>query len=421
MNCILKRPYGYTLIFMLGCGFLLTSCGDSGNDNTPQGPVPVIESFSPKEGPVETEVTITGTNFSNITSENEVFFNEVQASVISVAETEIKVEVPEGATTGKITIKVNDATAASAEDFTVTVNPWVSKKSFPGGGRNSAVAFSIGGKGYIGLGESVSTFFKDFWEYDPSANTWTQQADFPGEGRMGAVAFSIGSKVYVGTGKGESGNLFKDFWEYDPATDTWTQKADFGGEARYAAVAFSIGDKGYVGCGDPSGSWGATDFWEYDPATDTWTQKADFGGSKRYGAVGFAVGGKGYIGTGGLGDLQKDFWEYDPAKDTWVQKADFGGGIRSGAVAFVIGDKAYVGTGHVDLNRNGAKDFWKFDPAANTWVQVTDFFGGEETWFGTEDGNRTGASAFVIGTKGYVGIGDGNMHSRSDLWEYNPE
>jgi len=41
---------------------------------------------------------------------------------------------------------------------------------------------------------------KDFWEYDPVANTWTQKADFGGTTRQRAVGFSIGGKGYIGLG-----------------------------------------------------------------------------------------------------------------------------------------------------------------------------------------------------------------------------
>jgi hypothetical protein len=57
---------------------------------------------------------------------------------------------------------------------------------------------------------------KDFWEYDPVTNAWTQRADFGGTGRSGAVGFSIGSKGYIGIG-GDSNNAFlNDFWVYTP-------------------------------------------------------------------------------------------------------------------------------------------------------------------------------------------------------------
>jgi N-acetylneuraminic acid mutarotase len=289
---------------------------------------------------------------------------------------------------------------------------WTKKADFGGSARRGAVGFSIGSKGYIGMGDegNYSLSKKDFWEYDPAANTWTQKADFGGTARSNTVGFSIGSKGYIGTG-GDS----KDFWEYDPAANAWTQKADCGGGWRSVAIGFSIGSKGYIGTGiDTSVSPGIyrKDLWEYDPAADTWTQKADLGGTARILAVGFSIGSKGYIGTGvievGPGSFAsvKDFWEYDPAADAWTQKADFGGTGRSSAVGFSIGSKGYIGTGG-----SGSKDFWEYDPAANAWTQKADFGGTA----------RSRAKGFSIGNKGYIGTGwDGSSVVYRDFWEYDP-
>jgi hypothetical protein len=79
-----------------------------------------------------------------------------------------------------------------------------------------AAGFSIGNKGYIGTGET-DIFYKDFWEFDPTANTWSQKSDFGGGTRNQAAGFSIGSKGYIGTGCVGS-ECFRDFWEYTPAT-----------------------------------------------------------------------------------------------------------------------------------------------------------------------------------------------------------
>ncbi|MGN6193740.1 MAG: hypothetical protein ACTHOB_02305, partial [Ginsengibacter sp.] len=51
----------------------------------------------------------------------------------------------------------------------------------------------------------------------------------PGSGREFAIAFSINGKRYFGLGYGDPSRLNPegaDFWEYDPATDEWTQKHD---------------------------------------------------------------------------------------------------------------------------------------------------------------------------------------------------
>jgi len=143
--------------------------------------------------------------------------------------------------------------------------------------------------------------------------TWTQKSDVGGTARLAGVGFSIGGKGYIGTGDSHGYGRKKDFWEYDPSTNAWTQKADFGGKERYMAVGFSIGSKGYIGTGLDGFGFYKNDFWEFDPVTNSWTQKADVGGSVRDLAVGFSIDSKGYIGTGNVGGTYfNDFWEYTP-------------------------------------------------------------------------------------------------------------
>jgi N-acetylneuraminic acid mutarotase len=245
-------------------------------------------------------------------------------------------------------------------EYDPSTNAWTQKADFGGKARAYATGFSIGSKGYIGTGgvsNRPNGIFNDFWEYDPATNAWTRKADFGGTARETAVGFSIDGKGYIGTGDSGNGFPFSDFWEYDPSKDAWTRKADFGGGARHGAVGFSIGTKGYVGLGGYH-----EDFWEYDPGMDTWTQKADFGGGVKYDVTGFSIGSKGYIGTGAYdpGIPSYDFWEYDPAADTWTRKADFGGKAREDAVGFSIGNKGYIGTG--GSYPYASKDFWEYTP-----------------------------------------------------------
>ena len=119
-----------------------------------------------------------------------------------------------------------------------------------------------------------------------TANTWAQMRNIS-IARSGNVGFSIGTKGYMGLGTTNSG-VTNDFWEYNPIADTWTQKANFGGSARELAVGFAIGSKGYVG----TGGYANNDFWEYNPSGNSWTQKANFSGSARNQAAGFAIGSK---------------------------------------------------------------------------------------------------------------------------------
>ena len=188
---------------------------------------------------------------------------------------------------------------------------WAQRADFEGISRYEAIGFSIGNKGYLGTGTFIGgdDFRRiptiDFWEYDPQTDAWARRADFAGGPRARAVGFSIGNKGYVGIGLGE-----QDFWEYDPQTDMWAQRADFEGGPRNFAVGFSIGNKGYLGTGDLGTGDRKQDFWAYDPALNTWTQFADVGNGLELG-VGFSIENKGYIKF----DNSNNLWEYTPIPD----------------------------------------------------------------------------------------------------------
>ena len=289
---------------------------------------------------------------------------------------------------------------------------WVQKASMPTPGRITAVAFTIGAKGYLGTGYLNNTDYNDLWEYDPLTDLWTQKADFPSGQRYYAAGFSIGSKGYIGTGinvNGGTGSITNDLWEYNPITNSWLKCANMPASPRTNAVAFSIGMKGYIGAGG-AGNVRLQDFWEYDPMVNSWTQLADFTGTARQniGRAVFVIGNKAYLGTGSSnGIYYNDFWEYDPATNLWTRKADFPGSPRSGATGFSVCGSGYLGLGGV-ANAYQA-DFWKYTPATNSWIAVNLFAGGA----------RTGQPSFVLNEKAYVGTGYGII-GHNDLWEFNP-
>ena len=64
---------------------------------------------------------LTGKNFSTTATANTVKIGTTAASVTSATATKLVVSVPEGATTGKISVTVDDYTYSSAKTFTVTV------------------------------------------------------------------------------------------------------------------------------------------------------------------------------------------------------------------------------------------------------------------------------------------------------------
>jgi N-acetylneuraminic acid mutarotase len=173
-------------------------------------------------------------------------------------------------------------------EYNPAEDEWTQKATLEsgfGGNRSAAVGFSIGGKGYVGSGVRVdlllgfipfTVFLQDFYEYDPATDSWTMKASLPEGARFDAIGFSIGDKGFIGMGfiATDSTVYYKDLWEYDPSSNLWTQKADFGDAAdpeetgRRAAIGFSISSKGYVGTG-LDGSIFRKDFWEYDSGINT--------------------------------------------------------------------------------------------------------------------------------------------------------
>jgi len=96
-------------------------------------PAPEISSFSPDSGEVGTDVTISGTNFIDVTA---VKFNDVSASSYTVdSERQIRATVPNGATTGRIKVTTPGGTAVSGDDFVVIEEPGITVTQ-PNGGES---------------------------------------------------------------------------------------------------------------------------------------------------------------------------------------------------------------------------------------------------------------------------------------------
>lgn len=82
--------------------------------------VPEITSFTPESGPIGTSVTLFGTGFSTLPTDNTVYFGATRAIVTSASSSELMVTVPPGATYKPITVAVNGLVAASDQPFNVT-------------------------------------------------------------------------------------------------------------------------------------------------------------------------------------------------------------------------------------------------------------------------------------------------------------
>ena len=280
-------------------------------------------------------------------------------------------------------------------EYNPATDTWTAKANFGGGARHAAVGFAIGSKGYIcsgGFGNNTDP--AELWEYDPSSGlngTWTQKANLSctsscGSGgaitgylRNHAFGFATTTKGYVGYGVNSS--YYTDFWEYDPTSNTWTSKSSLTGVTGLnGSSAFCIGSFGYVVAGTNASNAKQKWFWKFNPNTNIWTQLSNFGGSERLQAAGFSVGTKGYVGTGhtDVNGLVNDFWEYSSNTNLWTQLTNFGGTGRFRAVGFgfpaslAVGGtaKAYLGTGEETGTGNFKNDFWQYDPTQEPALPV---------------------------------------------------
>jgi len=101
-------------------------------------------------------------------------------------------------------------------EYNSVLDTWTPKAIFPGVATGGSASFVVNGKGYIVCGGYIgwlSELTTEVWEYDPTLDVWTAMQEFPAMARRFTNGFSIGNKGYVGIGT--NGTNFRDFWEFD--------------------------------------------------------------------------------------------------------------------------------------------------------------------------------------------------------------
>lgn len=114
-----------------------TSTGSSG---------PAISGISPGEGPLATQVTITGTGFNDTLSLDTVWFNGKQAVVTSATSTQLVVTVPPQAGTGVVSVDVKGVTGTGPSftyDYTYQVTTLAGGNSNLVDGTGTGAGFGV--------------------------------------------------------------------------------------------------------------------------------------------------------------------------------------------------------------------------------------------------------------------------------------
>lgn len=200
-------------------------------------------------------------------------------------------------------------------------------------------------------------------------------------------------------------------------------------------TAATIGGKAYAGFGCLKGN-GCTqadlspDFWQFDPTAlngyGEWTPAIELpvNFTKQYNNASFVLDGKfhaigGIVGI--LNSLQSNLIYFDPITQGWAQDFDALAMGRTGAVAFTLKGKAYVGAG-LDMSNNELNDFWEYDPTTGQWRPVASMPLQRNPSNPVETNiGRNEAVAFTIQDEyAYVGSGQYNNISLRDFWRFQP-
>lgn len=270
--------------------------------------------------------------------------------------------------------------------YDTLTNSWGKKKDLPAAAnRTAGIAFSINGKGYVGLGSENfldisggAVALADLWEYDPALDTWMARAPLPDTGRNSSGCFVLNGKAYlVGGETGNMGSKTSDVWEYDPVTNSWTAKASFPLGAVSDPFAFALGSgaaaRGYISCGTVTGVTGNKKTYAYDPVANSWTPKTDYPGSAVRGGFAIPLNDKAYCGAGGLtfSVYSDTFYAYDPVSGSWGSPiTSFPGAPRGYGVAVSFGKTAFLGGGWTYASGGGETFYQDWYKLSDTSVAV---------------------------------------------------
>lgn len=292
---------------------------------------------------------------------------------------------------------------------------WSKLEAFPGSGRGWAAGFQIKNVVYTGSGFDSLSLTNDFYAFDARAQRWSEVSPLDGAERDDAVAFSVGGRGYIGLGickDGDKSRMQKDVWQYDPKKNAWAKCADFPASGRLDPFVLKLGKKVIIGCGRDSIRTGKflQDVWEYDPAKDSWKQLTDFPAAGRFRMIEGVVDGVGYTGLGqGAKGIYTDLWKFNPKDGSWKACASLPDSLkRLGAESFVWNDRIYVISG--TNGRDWFNSTVAYDPKTDKWVPEKPFPGTSHA-FGTAVSTKHGVlltTGFTL--KGYL----------RDSWFFKP-
>jgi hypothetical protein len=346
---------------------------------------PMITQMNPKESKVGDTILINGNYFLSGGIQTQLFFDDIQASIVSVTDDELQVIVPYNVNPISKIKLINGTKEISFNELFTRISSWTKLGKYPGGNLFDAQAFVINSKAYVLFGNLV-------WEFDIPLQTWTKKNNYPGYKGFDIknVAFAINGKGYCGFSDGDS-----ILWEYEPVSDSWNKKTASirGIDIRNNFVSNS---KVYVLYKS------SNDLYEYDPVQDTWRNLSSIPKDiSEILIIRVPIGDKVYLSD----DIE--FYEFDTNKCIWNKKSNlpfrplWDGGFRIDDNLYCFEGDYYGGTGAV----------YEYNPSLDIWVQKENIPSEEKDKYFT----------FSYSGKAYLGPGnDSWMNDNNDFWMFDP-
>lgn len=156
-----------------------------------------ISSFTPGTGGAGTPVTIFGSGFSAIPSQNAVQFNGTTAAVTSSSATQITTSVPTGATTGSISVTSPSGSATSGASFVVSSGTSITSFTPNIGAAGTAVV--INGTGFSTVYPGNEVEFNGVNTAVTSSTTTSINTNVPATATSGKIAVTNQSGSAIST------------------------------------------------------------------------------------------------------------------------------------------------------------------------------------------------------------------------------
>lgn len=351
----------------------------------------------PSSGKAWQEVTLKGKHFHPQLYKNQVFFEGVEAELLSGDTSTLHVKVPMGPfprRAAKVKLKLLDGEVSYKTDFKLN-DVWVMvSRNFPGD-RESLDVRSIEGNVFAStFGNSYGDHKMYLHKWNNSNYSWTNVTNTNISGSIVALKDKL---YYCRSAEGTS-----QLKEYDYKTNTWTELPEppkF--EERYLATAFAAGNYIYLLFSQP---WGQTELTfpmhRYNILTKTWEEMAGmpsdlYGASEWNRAFSISNGKLAIVGAGAIMTGSGNLVVYDIANNSWSPTPAGGPTFLSGATGFVHNNQMYIipsSSMNYDFN---SRSVYRYE--GNRWTLLKDLIGPDAGVF-EGDNNK----AFVLGNKAYV-------------------